>query len=454
MFKIIFYLGLSTSCLFGTNNTSMTSNQDINKSDLNSPKSENTLTLMYAFAKDNLDWNGAVNYCKSFKENEYSDWMLPTRKELLKIVIKEHAIDNYCSRTAVKSDYRFAWSVKSKSSRVFEKNGQCNVICIRYNDPNQLEKACNDGKTEYCIISADQFAKSNDYVKSAPLYKKACEELNESSACTSLGNLYAQGKGINQNYIEAVNNYKKACDNNDTKGCIFLSQMYQNGEGVEQNIYKSKYYFLLGTQKQNEDDVQYSQISKLEIPKFTTITEKTKWIGIQKNKIEQKYALLEDKMAFCGKNFIVSINDTKATIDQKFKNADKNFEQYRIESEILKALHSDYKHELNYIGYQANAPFSQMDKFANIYLSTSYGDFRYMISWDKFYWEDVNSYKEYLEHAYENIDTLKYNRKINILKGRYSDYELSPSERAMLKKLIQSQNRAKQQELVNKFLKD
>jgi len=468
MFKILFFLGLTTGCLLGIeesvlfidlNQTNMnTTTESRNQGDNNkvaSPiqKKTNTQTLMYEFIAGEMAWKDAVNYCQDFNLNEYSDWILPSRKELLRILKRENVSTDYWSRTTFKSDNSFAWNANSKNSGWHQKNGRCSVLCIRYDDYNQLENGCRNGNPENCLLLGDYYIQNNNLEKSLESYKKACS-LNEASACTIVGDLHKQGKGVKQDYLQASTYYKKACENDDKDACIHLSEVYQKGEGVEQNIYMSKYYFLLGIQEQNEADVEYSQISKPIMPKFSTITEKTQWITAQKKKIDQKYAQLEEKMAFCGKKLIVTMNDTKATIDQKFKNADKHFAEYNIEKQVFNELYLDYEQELDYIELQPNKTFLQIDKFANIYLSGSYNEFRYMVSWGYFFWEDVNSYKKYLENAYENIDKLKYQRKIKVLQGRYSESDLSPSERKILKKLIQSQNHSKQQELVNKFLKD
>lgn len=69
--------------------------------------------------------------------------------------------------------------------------------------------------------------------------KKACDE-GVAQGCTTLGNIYFNGKHIKQDYLKAANLYQKSCDWGHAKGCLFLGYMYERDDReVKQNYLKS-----------------------------------------------------------------------------------------------------------------------------------------------------------------------------------------------------------------------
>ena len=76
------------------------------------------------------------------------------------------------------------------------------MVAAKDIDPKELETNCNNG---------------------------------DMKACSSLGNLYDKGKGVEQNYQKAFQLYQKACDGEYLEGCINLGVLYYKGNGVEQN---------------------------------------------------------------------------------------------------------------------------------------------------------------------------------------------------------------------------
>jgi len=52
--------------------------------------------------------------------------------------------------------------------------------------------------------------------------------------------VYAEGKGVKQDYFKAVELFQKACDGGDAAGCYNLGIMYMNGQGVKQDYSKAK----------------------------------------------------------------------------------------------------------------------------------------------------------------------------------------------------------------------
>ena len=80
-----------------------------------------------------------------------------------------------------------------------------------------------------------------DYQKAAQLYQKACDS-GVAEGCSNLGDLYADGQGVNQDYQKAAQLYQKACDSGVAEGCFNLGALYGNGQGVKQNFSTAKQY--------------------------------------------------------------------------------------------------------------------------------------------------------------------------------------------------------------------
>ncbi len=68
--------------------------------------------------------------------------------------------------------------------------------------------------------------------------QKACEA-GDAKACLDLGDMYAQGQGVEKSPSKAFDLFKNACDGGDAYGCNNLGWMYQKGEGVEKSLSKA-----------------------------------------------------------------------------------------------------------------------------------------------------------------------------------------------------------------------
>ena len=57
-------------------------------------------------------------------------------------------------------------------------------------------------------------------------------------ACSNLGYVYENGKGVEKDLAKAVKFYEKACSDNE--GCTELGLLYANGTGVAKDLKKGK----------------------------------------------------------------------------------------------------------------------------------------------------------------------------------------------------------------------
>src|SRR6266566_2669429 len=64
---------------------------------------------------------------------------------------------------------------------------------------------------------------------------RARAEQGDAKAEADLGSMYSQGKGVSQDYAEALRWYHKAAEQGDAKAEADLGSMYSQGKGVSQD---------------------------------------------------------------------------------------------------------------------------------------------------------------------------------------------------------------------------
>ncbi len=74
-----------------------------------------------------------------------------------------------------------------------------------------------------------------DYMEATKWYRKAAEQ-GHAQAQTNLGVVYANGEGVEQDYMEAVKWYRKAAEQGHALAQTNLGSKYAKGEGVEQDF--------------------------------------------------------------------------------------------------------------------------------------------------------------------------------------------------------------------------
>jgi len=80
----------------------------------------------------------------------------------------------------------------------------------------------NDGYVEY---------QNGNNQQAVEIFKKACEN-GASSGCYNLGLMYYNGTQVEQEYFKAAEAFAKACDDGHDKACYNLAYMYEKGYGV------------------------------------------------------------------------------------------------------------------------------------------------------------------------------------------------------------------------------
>ena len=87
----------------------------------------------------------------------------------------------------------------------------------------------------------------NDLSTAARLYRLAADQ-GHSQAQISLGMMYAFGRGVTRNAVEAVKWYRLAAAQGELHAHTLLGAMYEAGQGVEGDLQKSYMWFALAAE--------------------------------------------------------------------------------------------------------------------------------------------------------------------------------------------------------------
>jgi len=93
--------------------------------------------------------------------------------------------------------------------------------------------------------------KSGDYATAFEKWRSAAQQ-GEAAAQSNLGIMYMNGRGVAQDYKEAVRWSLLAAQQGDAKAQLHLGFMYYNGRGVAQDYKEAVRWYLLAARQGNE----------------------------------------------------------------------------------------------------------------------------------------------------------------------------------------------------------
>jgi len=88
----------------------------------------------------------------------------------------------------------------------------------------------------------DYYLESQDIKKAINYYKIACDNEN-SKGCHRLGDMYLNKENVKQNIEVAITYYKKACKNRYDRGCFELGNLYSSSKDIQQDDKKAIEYY-------------------------------------------------------------------------------------------------------------------------------------------------------------------------------------------------------------------
>ena len=140
-------------------------------------------------------------------------------------------IDAECVKGNIKS---CVWLEQARKARIIGDKDRQKVIGL-------VTRDCNEGRYEACATLGEMYSEGRgvdqDFLLSEKFYAKACDG-GHSKSCENLAfTYYADPK--NKKAL-AVELFGKACEGDNPKSCYMLGSMYIEGEAVKQNIQKAK----------------------------------------------------------------------------------------------------------------------------------------------------------------------------------------------------------------------
>ena len=92
--------------------------------------------------------------------------------------------------------------------------------------------------------------KKGNYSEEFQCYLKALEiNENNKNAQNDLGNCYYNGRGVTQDYYEAVKWFRKAAEQGNANAMSWMGYIFENGEGVTKDLQEAIRWYKLGAKK-------------------------------------------------------------------------------------------------------------------------------------------------------------------------------------------------------------
>jgi TPR repeat protein len=96
-----------------------------------------------------------------------------------------------------------------------------------------LIMACATGAAAGALEDAEFASQGGDHAREAKLLRPFAEQGDAQAQC-NLGKLYYEGKGVPQDYREALRWYRKAAKQGNEEAQFNLTGMYASGQGIPQ----------------------------------------------------------------------------------------------------------------------------------------------------------------------------------------------------------------------------
>jgi hypothetical protein len=95
---------------------------------------------------------------------------------------------------------------------------------------------------------------TNQPVKSVTEFDESLQkaEAGDASAMYRLGRMYATGSGVDRDYVEAFNWYKRAAKAGNTEAMYSLGEAYEHGSGVREDIQQAVNWYDQATLRGNK----------------------------------------------------------------------------------------------------------------------------------------------------------------------------------------------------------
>ncbi|QRK07904.1 sel1 repeat family protein [Archangium violaceum] len=96
------------------------------------------------------------------------------------------------------------------------------------------DEKCPGGTVKGCFDAAAEAERKGEVARAAELYTRVCDA-GVARACTVLGTLVWQGRGVSADPARAFSLYMRACEAGDAAGCFSAGICHRTGACAEKN---------------------------------------------------------------------------------------------------------------------------------------------------------------------------------------------------------------------------
>ena len=165
------------------------------------------------------------------------------------LVVKEEqsevsgTLKSSINKVALLSDSKLVnMGVEANKKGNYSEEYQCYLKALEINENNK--------NAQYDLGLCYEYGRgvTQDYYEAVKWFRKAAEQ-GYANAQNNLGNCYYYGRGVTQDYYEAVKWYRKAAEQGNANAMSWMGYFFENGEGVTKNLHEAIRWYKLGTEK-------------------------------------------------------------------------------------------------------------------------------------------------------------------------------------------------------------
>jgi TPR repeat protein len=132
--------------------------------------------------------------------------------------------------------------------------GACGVICSARPCMEVLDEAALDDRGHHSIvlICAGVLVRTDHKNRQQAAAYRIHAEQGDAESQFKLGSLYSRGKGVSQDYGEAVRWYRKSAEQGYAKAEFNLGSMFRAGKGVPQDYAEAEHWLRKAAEQGNE----------------------------------------------------------------------------------------------------------------------------------------------------------------------------------------------------------
>jgi TPR repeat protein len=168
----------------------------------------------------------------NFHTYDTANFSSRTGAELVVGLRHDHGVDDLAAAMRV-VEIALPWIEQALSTAIAEAKP------LDLSTAHGLQATCTAGDAESCLDLGNLYANGEgvekDLARAAELYRQACEAGN-GEGCARIAGLYYNGEAVDKDLALAADFYRRGCDAGEGRACAWLGYLYENGQGVQVDL--------------------------------------------------------------------------------------------------------------------------------------------------------------------------------------------------------------------------